>query len=630
MIISPGRRFVFVHLHKCAGTSIEVALAAHLGVNDLVLGSTPEGEAQQAFFKQLTGLDKHASAQQAMDALGAAAWRDMYSFSFVREPIGRLRSLYTYALGLAKARPLTAAEQADLAATGRYPNRQPFRYKAVQSAVVSPDFSAFVLNPLTWEDPGAQPQWQGVCDADGQLLVNFVGRVEDMAQDWPVIEHRLGLAMPLGTENRSHVDRNVELTDAARQLLATRLARDFELFGYPPPLASAGDGGLRSYPGLVIHRLLELFNAGKGGQVHLAGPIFPDFAEQGRSRHWRATAPVDECPPPPKHAAAIVSLDEDFVYGGCLTHHFGHFVAEFVHRIVPSVRAFPQLRVIFVAKAGEASQPLPRWTQDILTHLGAGQRVLVVDTPVRVRCLHVYPQQEVLEGPPPPPAYLQALAQLQTQLPQDVPEGDCLFITRSGQGQGFAAEAVLDELFTRLGATLFAPEQHPVPVQLAMYLRHKRLLFSEGSALHALQLLGRTPAEVTVLARRAWHMGRNFLSPRVGALDYVNIRGGAVSGVMANGNPQGWSALVFVHRGVLADFCQRYFSQLPKPQVQAALDAAFQQLDALEFKALLAYLHANRHGKLFRNPAPVIQQIEAMQRYTPAQLAQCRASLAAD
>ena len=52
MILSFNRQFAFVHVHKCAGTSIEVALAAHLAPNDLVLGSTPGGERLQPVFKQ--------------------------------------------------------------------------------------------------------------------------------------------------------------------------------------------------------------------------------------------------------------------------------------------------------------------------------------------------------------------------------------------------------------------------------------------------------------------------------------------------------------------------------------------------------------------------------------------------
>ena len=66
MIISPNRQFVFIHLHKCAGTSIEMALAGALGINDIVVGSTPDGERLQGFFGDVLGLRKHASAAQVM------------------------------------------------------------------------------------------------------------------------------------------------------------------------------------------------------------------------------------------------------------------------------------------------------------------------------------------------------------------------------------------------------------------------------------------------------------------------------------------------------------------------------------------------------------------------------------
>ena len=44
MIISLNRRFVFVPIHKCAGTSVEVALGKLLRHNDVVIGPTKRGE----------------------------------------------------------------------------------------------------------------------------------------------------------------------------------------------------------------------------------------------------------------------------------------------------------------------------------------------------------------------------------------------------------------------------------------------------------------------------------------------------------------------------------------------------------------------------------------------------------
>jgi len=234
MIISPNRRFAYVHIHKCAGTSIEIALASQLGVNDLVIGSTPEGERLMPFLTQLTGLRKHSTAAEARAVLGAEIWDGLYTFAFVRHPVERLRSLYTYALATAGKRPLNGPEAAALAAHGSFPKRPPYRYKAVQAASLVADFDGFVRHKLTWQDPGARPQWQSLCDDSGQLLVNFVGKVERIDSDWAQVEARLGLRMTLPRSNQSHSAGAGALTDEARARLAGEYARDFEMFGYQP------------------------------------------------------------------------------------------------------------------------------------------------------------------------------------------------------------------------------------------------------------------------------------------------------------------------------------------------------------------------------------------------------------
>jgi hypothetical protein len=44
MIISHKYRFIFIHIRKCAGTSVTRALVSLLGKEDIVIGCTAEGE----------------------------------------------------------------------------------------------------------------------------------------------------------------------------------------------------------------------------------------------------------------------------------------------------------------------------------------------------------------------------------------------------------------------------------------------------------------------------------------------------------------------------------------------------------------------------------------------------------
>jgi hypothetical protein len=233
MIISLNRRYVFVHIHKCAGTSIEVALAKMLRHNDIVLGSTKSGEKYQEFFKRTIGLNKHSTALEAQGFLGEAMYGKFYKFAFVRHPIDRLHSLYSYALKLAHDAELSDEERRVFDVHGRWPDRPPFRYKAVNAALESRSFSDFALHPLTWADAGAQPQWQSVCDASGKLIVDFVGKVESIEQDFAQVCEKLEVSVPLEVRNSSTEKKSaLELSPLALSTVRERFARDFELFHY--------------------------------------------------------------------------------------------------------------------------------------------------------------------------------------------------------------------------------------------------------------------------------------------------------------------------------------------------------------------------------------------------------------
>jgi hypothetical protein len=233
MIISLNKRFVFVHIHKCAGTSIEVALAKPLRHNDIVLGSTKSGEKYQEFFKRTIGLNKHSTALEARQFLGEALYPKFFKFGFVRHPVDRLHSLYSYALRLAHDAELTDEERRAQQAGGQWPDRPPFRYKAVAAALESRSFSDFALHPLTWADAGAQPQWQSLCNAQGELIVDFVGKVESIEEDFAQVCAKLEVNVPLEVRNSSVEKKSaLELSPLALTTVRERFARDFDLFGY--------------------------------------------------------------------------------------------------------------------------------------------------------------------------------------------------------------------------------------------------------------------------------------------------------------------------------------------------------------------------------------------------------------
>ena len=96
MIFSASHNFLFVHVSKCAGTSIERALKP-LGTNPpssrwnkLISKLYLKKDIQTMYFSQ------HMTALQAKRALPSEVFANCFKFAFVRNPWDWLVSLYIY------------------------------------------------------------------------------------------------------------------------------------------------------------------------------------------------------------------------------------------------------------------------------------------------------------------------------------------------------------------------------------------------------------------------------------------------------------------------------------------------------------------------------------------------------
>ena len=78
-------------------------------------------------------------------------------------------------------------------------------------------------------------QYPFVTDQQGRLLVNFVGRFENLAEDFAAVCQRLGIHASLPYTNPSnHRDYRQFYTPAWRDLGVEHAHQDCELFGYLP------------------------------------------------------------------------------------------------------------------------------------------------------------------------------------------------------------------------------------------------------------------------------------------------------------------------------------------------------------------------------------------------------------
>lgn len=280
------------------------------------------------------------------------------------------------------------------------------------------------------------------------------------------------------------------------------------------------------------------------GRRHCGGPIWPLHYLRIRARTcWGVIPiPIDTRPDDDTPRRTIRAG----FWCGLVGFHYGHMIADFSMRIVSSAACDPNLPLIFSLPEHPDFRPPPYFWQ-VLEALGVERRrVLFVREPVRVETLHVFPQAERLYGGGPSKAHLDLMDRRLGRTDEAGMDLDIVYVSRSRVNRGgqIAGEGYLEERLAETGVHVVHPQTLTVPEQIALYRRAKRLIFSEGSAVHTLQLVGRLGADVAVLVRRPrrW-LARASLRPRTKSLTYLQAVEGLVHGL-------GRSRRVQRHRGI--------------------------------------------------------------------------------
>ncbi|MEJ2383288.1 MAG: sulfotransferase family 2 domain-containing protein [Xanthomonadales bacterium] len=217
---------LFVHVPKTAGQSVEQFFMDRLGLDwdrdraEVMLGDNPDRERGTEKLAHLT------AAEYVEDGfVSAEEYAALFKFSFVRNPYERIVSEYLY--------------------------RNYFSHRSFR------DFVLRRLPPPGWGDDyrHVMPQYDMLHDANGRLLVDFVGRFENLQQDFGEVCARLGIenaALPhrnrsnkrsrtLKRRVRNFVFRNGEdgkrrytdfYDDETRAAVARLYRQDIEAFGY--------------------------------------------------------------------------------------------------------------------------------------------------------------------------------------------------------------------------------------------------------------------------------------------------------------------------------------------------------------------------------------------------------------
>ncbi|MGR3503812.1 sulfotransferase family 2 domain-containing protein [Pseudaestuariivita sp.] len=211
MIISPGRRLIFVHIPKTGGTAMALALEARAMKDDIMIGDTPKARQRKGRLKGLSvpgRLWKHSTLRD-VDGLVTEEMRAKFCvFTLVRNPWDRAVSYYHWL------------------------REQGFDHPAVARAK-SMEFGDFVQHPETRAAFAANSYASYVTDPDGVCRAHFV-RLEHLAEDLAPIEAHLGfrIEMPRANASARREDFRVYYDSAARQAVGKACCEDVAKFGY--------------------------------------------------------------------------------------------------------------------------------------------------------------------------------------------------------------------------------------------------------------------------------------------------------------------------------------------------------------------------------------------------------------
>lgn len=263
-----------------------------------------------------------------------------------------------------------------------------------------------------------------------------------------------------------------------------------------------------------------------GRSEHQLGPVWPEWDSQHEIRFKRNNNLKDDEP--------IISDGQHLCYEtrtvfwcGAIVDHFGHQIADFSTRIMAYRKLGLRGVYAFSAPNNEkyTIENTPSFFRAITDWLEISEQILLVNKPLLVKELIVLGQQEQLPNVGANGDYLSEFDNLVQSKKLNINKNRKIYVSRSAQSKGvIAGEKYIEKILIQHGFEVFMPEQYSLSEQLHKYLNSTTLVFSEGSALHTMQLLGRGLGKVHVIRRRpTYNMCKNFIEPRAESVDYYTI-----------------------------------------------------------------------------------------------------------
>ncbi len=215
MIVSHKHKFIFVHLGRTSGTSIERMLRPFLGADDIV------GERAKRIWSRRQ-FCKHSTAVEIRRIVGEAVWRTYFKFTFERNPFEKILTKYWSYAG---APPRRFYKRIPLMLCGR-----PLSFATWFRAQVWAG-RLFRFGRIAF------PRHYRCYTDRGQVIVDFIGRFENRSEHLRLLGQHLGLPLDpgfhAGNSHRKEGSSYVDWYDPwMRRVVEAYYRRDLGFLGY--------------------------------------------------------------------------------------------------------------------------------------------------------------------------------------------------------------------------------------------------------------------------------------------------------------------------------------------------------------------------------------------------------------